>query len=61
MQIVNTYPPRKLKCIHCGYQGVEQQFEVKNDSKNTRTPEFTSAHTVHNQLYLRKENTIIRN
>ncbi len=49
-----------MKCIHCGYQGIEQQFEVKNQGQNTKTPEFTAAHTVHNQLYLRKENAIIR-
>ncbi len=49
VQIVSIYPPRKLKCIHCGYQGIEQQFEVKNHGQETQL-ELTSSHIVHNQF-----------
>jgi len=33
VQIVRTYPPRILKCSHCGFAGPEDSFEVRPASK----------------------------
>lgn len=51
VQIMNTYPPRKLKCIRCGFQGIEHLFEIhRHEKKAEQENEFLPVSSLRSQF-----------
>ncbi len=47
VQIMNIYPPRLLKCTRCGFQGMEQLFEIHHhEQKSKQAAESFPIHAI---------------